>query len=324
MSRAALMTCVDPFVGLLGYYFYNRNFKNEIDRLYIICNNRWPELSKVLGDRVEADPRVVYRYFDREIGLEAVYKTFLEISNEPYLLFLEDDGYILKRGVVDFYFRGLEDGKYEVVGSPRPSCTPGLWEAGMRKFNLVREGGRDIGPNFWPNFFWIRRDLIEKTDQHFANKMFPAGERIDILDYIPEEDQIGDTFVWFSLQVRALTTRILEIPQVKAFPTWDDLSFYETEVGHKLDYIHAGSLSSGLECFFDHNSIARHQGAAKEEMEQRIAFWTIAANFELYDDVAEWKTKYLEGMEKMIDDLQLDRDRIKHKVDMFSKLLVWR
>ena len=321
MNRAVLMTSVDPFVALLGYHF-SKNYIDEIDKLYILCGHPWKELGEFVGDYLADDPKVVYKYLPQITPLDKMYNTLLDMSHERNVMFLEDDGFILKKGAVGHYFNELESGKYNIIGSPRASCTPGIWNQAKLKFKLNYEGAGDKGPNFWPCFLYTNRQLLEDTDRYFGDQRWEPHTYMHPLDWTTEEEEAGDTFVWMSLQMRALTGRILEIPQNKTIGNAYKKGDYIGDVGKHLDWIHAGSLSSGIEGFFDGNSYLRLKNTQKEELESRAAWWNIAMHLKPYDGVKGLKKDYVDGWRNFVQDLGLDTGNINKKISLFSTFLV--
>lgn len=159
-----------------------------------------------------------------------------------YLLFCEMDGIIFKPEIVHNYFLMLESGQYDVIGSPRMSCTPNIASIAQKKFGLDYTGLGDKGAGTWPCMLFIRRDLLMQTDLNFSNKGWKKGEQL--FGETLEEDGAMDTFGWMSLQLRALGAKFLDIPQNHIHP--DDLEKFNEGEGifhSDVGYIHIGSIS---------------------------------------------------------------------------------
>lgn len=176
-------------------------------------------------------------------------KNLITGAHEEYLMFIEDDAVVLKKEVIEGYFKDLEEDRFDVLGSPRISSSMELAEAAKNKFNLDYTGLGDKGPAFWPCFFFAKRSILLKTDLHFWPKGWKKGEYIKELDYTVEpEDVCGDVNWWVSIQLRHLGARIKEIPQYH-LPAYD---LIEYERGHwpwgalDIPYIHIGSLSAEI------------------------------------------------------------------------------
>lgn len=166
------------------------------------------------------------------------------VDDEDTLVLLEEDAFILDYSVIDRHVGHIDEGRYDLIGSPRMSCSPKLAEACSSMWGLDYTGPGDKGPNFWPCFFFIKAKHLKATDGHFTPKGWEKGEYIKELDWEVTEDVAGDTFVWASIQLRAMGLNILEVPQHHSSPY--DLVDYEVGAGifHKgVPWFHIGSLS---------------------------------------------------------------------------------
>lgn len=159
------------------------------------------------------------------------------------LLFIEMDGIVLSPSWVSACFDLL--GKYDVIGSPRFSCSKEIADVAQNRFNLNYEGEGDKGPAFWPNFFFVRREILLQTDLDFDPYGWRKGETL--YGHTFAEDVQGDTMVWMSLQLRELTDKILEIPQYHCSPY--DMEHYQSKIGifaENIPWVHLGSVSGNL------------------------------------------------------------------------------
>lgn len=177
---------------------------------------------------------------------EALKQMVLE-SKADYLLFCELDGIIFTKGIVDRYFSLLEENRYDIIGSVRMSCGREIARIAQERFGLDYTGEGDRGCAFWPNFLFIRREVLLKTDLDFQNHAWKTGDIL--LDRRVNQDDAGDTMVWLSLQLRELVpqNRILEIPQYHSCPT--DIEDYQNKTGifaPGVPWVHIGSVSGDL------------------------------------------------------------------------------
>lgn len=273
MSRSALL----PLYGEMYHYsglwmkFYER-WQHEVDHLYINHNTsgHGQSLAKLVN----------------------------EIDSE-YLMFVEEDGIIFKPGIVDKCFKALESGQYDVIGSPRMSCSPKIAELAKNKWNLNYEGEGDKGPNFWPNFFFVKRSILMQTDLNFANRAWQAGEQL--LGETLIETVAGDTMVWMSLQLRTIVPkdRILEIPQYHSCPTdFEDYTNNKNIWDGYCSWLHLGSASgdftpwhSEIERLEAERRIAWHEMCGKN-MKAEIEFFNLR-----YDNIAHFKEIYWEVLQ---------------------------
>lgn len=256
MSRSCFLPCwtqnnTYPEIGM-WMRFYER-WQNEIDELRVS--------------------------FDLPHG-ESLTKMVNETKAE-YLLFCEMDGIIFKKGVVDYYFKLLESDQYDIIGSPRMSCTPLVAEIAQKRFNLNYEGEGDKGPHFWPNFFFVKKSTLLKTDLNFMNKAWFPGEVLEGQQVT--EECSSDTMGWMSLQLREIVpaNRILEVPQYHTAP-WDMVD-YQNKRGifdGVAPWIHIGSISSPV--------FEPHTDMEQKELCKRLLWQSLCGK-----DVALWENMYL-------------------------------
>jgi len=166
-------------------------------------------------------------------------------TKHEYLLLIEQDAVILDPDFLDKCFKMVESGEVDFVGSPRMSCHPQIAKAAKDKWDLNYEGFGDKGPNFWPNFFICKRSDLLKTDLHFEAKSWRVGDHISELDYtVVDENISGDTFVWASIQLRAMGLKYHEVPQYHASPY--DIENHRKKEGlwdGKCPWFHFGSIT---------------------------------------------------------------------------------
>jgi len=319
LSRAAFVPCSDPFVSLLFSKLFKEVWQDEVDKLYVCYNS---DIDRKIVDYVEKrfreSPKVVWIYVDHGIGNGEPINKCLNICEEDLILLLEDDSYIYKKGAVDGCFKRIENGECDALGSPRGSCDNELYNIAMLRFKNPQGYYGDIGPNFWPAFFFVKRKDLLRTDQNFASKTFPAGAWVKELGWAPTVDQCSDTFVWASIQLRAMGLRFCYVPQCKIYPEHTSLRDLDP-----FGWTHSGSLSSGwsgrlLRGHFSPDKLSH--SAEFLEHARRVAFWTMAANLEDYEEIAEFKKEYLRGIEGVINQYGLDRERIAERINGFKMI----
>ncbi len=221
MTKAVFMSSGgDPFLISLVLKLLKERWYNEVDRFYINYNNhsRFPKevVAEFLGNCT--DPKIHLISHPNGIGTGIPLTEMTLISKEDLVMFLEEDGYIFNPGIVSKCFQMIENGETDIVGSPRGSCGEEIWDASKAKYGLDYTGYGDVGPNWWPNFFFCKRTDLLKTDLNFDGVNFPAESYCKELNHIFKELNSGDTFVWMSIQLRAMGLRSQSIPQHKADP----------------------------------------------------------------------------------------------------------
>ena len=322
MTRAAFISAGgDPFLILFMLRLFKR-WRDEVDQLYV-CYNAVisPEISDYLRKEFTKDSKVTWIFVPRQLGFGQPINECLAACTEDLILLLEDDGFIYKQGLVDQMFKKIETGECDALGSPRFSCTDGIANATKKKYHLSYSGTDDVGPNYWPNFFFVKRKDLLKTDLDFAGKGWKKGDYIKELDLNCAEAEAGDTFVWTSIQLRAQGIKIKDIPQHHASPTEIEdipLKRYNHKRGFN-GWIHGGSLSSGWSQFLV-DPPAAPTGVSIQEFETRAAFWEIASETEEVPD-KEFTAKFLAGIQNYVEKCRLDRKRIDQKKKFYRKLM---
>lgn len=325
MSRAIFLSAGgDPFIASLVVKLFQERWYDEVDKFYICYNNHSGvplEVAQEFISRVITEPKVQLIYHPRGIGNGMPITEMTLIAKEDLVMLLEDDGFIFDAGIVDKCFQKIESDLTDIVGSPRGSCGPEIWERSKEKYGLDYTGYGDVGPNWWPNFFFCKRADLLRTDLNFASITFKPGEYCKELDYIFKDINHGDTFVWACMQLRALGLRSHSVPQHHASPF--EIDEFENKtmnwIGDKPKWIHGGSLSSGWGGYLSNQVPDVSNESAMQEIETRVAFWTIASS--IIDGYKDFKYVYQKGIENLTNNAGLDRDRIGNKVGIYRSLM---
>ena len=327
MTKAVFVSsCGDPFITLLAHKLFKERWYDEADTFYINLNNHCGVPQDVIQEfcsKITADPKVHLIYHPRGIGNGRPITEMTLVSREDLVMLLEDDGFIFDSGIVSKCFQDIESDLCDAVGSPRFSCGTEIGEALQKKYNLDYSGYGDQGPNFWPCFFFCKREDLLKTDLDFSSKTFLPGEYSKEMDHTFKEVNHGDTFVWTCIQMRANGVRFHHIPQVKADP-------YELESKERKEmnwypqfqpvkWIHGGSLSAGWGGYLSGRVPDVSADISKREIESRVAFWVIASD--VIDGFEEFKVQYRAGIEQLITQADLDRGKIQAKVKFYKELM---
>lgn len=327
MSRAVFLSSGgDPFISMLVLKLFQERWYNEVDKFYICYNNHSGvplEVAQEFISRAIAEPKVELIYHPRGIGNGMPITEMAQIAKEDLVMLLEDDGFIFESGQVDKCFQKIESDLCDVVGSPRGSCGQEVWEASAKKYNLDYSGYGDQGPNVWPNFMFVKRKDLLKTDLDFGSHTWQIGEYSKELDHTFQNINHGDTAVWMCVQLRALGLRFQSVPQHHASPFEIDDQIKEEQNWHPTQqpfkWIHGGSLSSGWGGYLSNQVPDTSNDSAKQEIETRVAFWTIASS--VIDGFTEFKYAYQKGIESLIQNADLDRDRIGKKIGIYRALM---
>lgn len=326
MSRAAIISSSgDPFITLLVLKLFQERWYDEVDHVYIDYNSpiRKDVVSEFIS-RIIPDNKISLIYHPRGIGNGVPITEMIKIATEDNLLLLEDDGFIFTSGKVDEAFKRIESGEVDALGSPRFSCGAEIGEAMKQKYDLDYSGYGDVGPNFWPNFFFCKREDLLKTDLNCTSYAFEKDKFYSELNHTMSETQYGDTFVWSCVQLRHLGVRFADIPQFHADP-WEVENMNKNEgnfIKENPYWFHGGSLSTGWSGYLNLENPHPHDTTdetVKREMESRVAFWMICST--VIDGFVGFKFDYQKGIENLINNCHLDRDRIGKKVGIYRGLM---
>jgi len=310
MTRAAIAPCGgDPFVALLFLHNFKTVWQDEVDKLYVHYDAQRDEPTRrYIEKRFKEHPKVAY-LDDNFINLTTAMRACFEACKEDLIMLTEDDGYITEKGILEPYFNMLERNETDMVGSPRGSASSGFLQACKRK-------GWGPEPFFDPCFFFMKKEHLIKTDLIFGDVHFKKGQYVKELDWTTEnDDECVDTLGWINVQLRNMNLRFHCLPLCKIFPQYEKI-----EDMPPLGFVHAGSLSSGWRGEYIRGrffSVGTDYGLGRD-YDKRVAFWLIAANLEEYNEVADLKKKYLEGIEKLISISGLNRERIQRLINSFK------
>lgn len=325
MTRAVFLSAGgDPFIGLFTHYLFKKYWYEEADKFYVCLNNHSGVPKEVIKEYITNlvdDPKVELIYHPRGIGNGMPITEMTKIATEDLVMLLEDDGFIFTPSKVNEYFSMIEKDLTDAVGSPRFSCAEEIAQVSAKKYGLNYEGLGDKGPNFWPNFFFMKRNDLLKTDLNFGSIQFKEGDYCKELDHTFAGVAHGDTFVWACIQLRALGLRFSECPQFHADP--DEIRNKEhgeiNWAGGKPFWLHGGSLSASWGGYLSGQAPVFPDETAKKEMESRVAFWKIASD--VVDGFVDFKREYQQGIEALIDKAKLDRKRIGQKISIYRSVM---
>lgn len=349
-SRAVILPYPgDPF--LLHYWlkFFDEVWGSEVDKLYVYLNSPIEkEVVDYIRDLCARNPKINFTYNPQQIEHGDVINRALDIVTEEYVMLVEDDGFIFKKGMVDQCFRWLESGEYDIVGSKRGSCSMEILSRASMLWGISYTGEGDQGCNFWPNFFFTKKQTLLATDRRFGARTWKRGEEILPLSrpgdtYLAQDELVtGDTFVNTSLQLQATfpQNRIKYVPQYHGSP--DDLE--HSTRGYNLwddiaPWCHIGSLSSGVGGILvddQGRSLARrmldepkgspripdycHTDQEKNEWERRAQWWLTFWENREPDKINEFANLYHNAVYNLIGQYDLSMARITRRQRIYKQL----
>lgn len=316
----------DPFLSLFVLKLFKERWHDEIDKFYICYNNHAGvplEVAQEFISRAITDPKVELIYHKSGVGNGMPITEMAKIAKEDLVMLLEDDGFIFQPGAVNKCFQDIESDLTDIVGSPRFSCGTEIGEASKLKYDLDYSGYGDQGCNWWPNFFFCKREDLLRTDLDFGSHTFKPGDYCKELDYTFKDINHGDTFVWACMQLRALGLRSHSVPQHHAGPFEITDKENHEQNWHPTQswfpWIHGGSLSAGWGGYLSGAIPDVSNDSAMQEMETRVAFWMICQ--QAIEGFEEFKLAYIKGQNELVTKVGLDWDRIHKKIKIYKELL---
>lgn len=244
MSRAILLPSTgDPYITAAWITAYKKYCEQHVDKLYVCINSSLEEkVANYVVDSFKALGAEVLQ-FDKHLDHGPALTSLLDICKEDYVFVAEDDFYIQHPTILDQWFKEVESGNIDMIGSKRGCVGPEIIKSTVSKFNLTSP--LDHQPNFWPCLIVVKASDLRRTDKNFAAKRFEAGKHIPQLSFTPTVSTGGDTFVWASIQLRALGLKIKDVNQNRFIdvitsgnfpPPWVHLGSSSTSLnGHLLD-----------------------------------------------------------------------------------------
>lgn len=324
-TRAVLLpSTADPF--LMRQWFKSFEiWKDEVDKIYVLLNS-------------DADPVLAAQSFIYigSILLSAVGKDkfwiegtmpkidhgpaidqMLEVCTEDLILLIEEDALVFKKGVVDEYFKLIEDGEYDLVGSARGSTGKEIWKRG----NELWPDTPEQAPHFWPNFLFCKRADLLKTDRNFSAKAWYKGDYIKELDLtITDEVIYADSFVWASIQLRAKGLRVKLVEQYHSrIEDLEDFTQVKGIFDRKAPWVHIGSLSGWWNVLMAEE--LQFRIGEVNEWERRASFWLLCYENSEPDKLPEFRERYKKGIDRLIDEYTLSLPRVKYRADLYRRLI---
>lgn len=327
MSRAALLaTAGDPLTTMTVYKLFKERWYDEVDAFYININNHCGVPKEVIAEMLSTlsqDPKIHLVYHPRGKGNGPPVTELVRICDQDLILLLEEDGFIFDSGIINSCFQKIESDLVDAVGSPRFSCGVEVGDAAQKKFNLNYSGYGDVGPNFWPNFFFCKRSDLLRTDMDFGSHTWQPGEYSKELDHAFKEINHGDTFVWACVQLRALGLRFENVPQHHAGPFEVQDKKKGEQNWHKLTqpfhWLHGGSLSAGWGGYLSGRTPDVSNESAMQEIETRCALWLLC--HDIVEGFGEYRALYKEGIKGLVDRAGLSYPRIDAKYFLYKELM---
>ncbi len=201
----------DPFLLNFWLLLYGKYWCGECDKIYVTICHDDIKLSPAIRD---FNLRLLAKY--PEIQVESIpYSTPPEMGNQfsyktsskddGLVGFIESDGFVFTRGLVDQCFRLLEQDQDIVCPHWTLIDEPYVWSEFHHK-------------GFMRCFFFSKRSLLDKIDMDFMPKNMKRGDILPNSAIRIDHDMPMDCFGWISLQLAMLAPKITFVPANVANP----------------------------------------------------------------------------------------------------------
>lgn len=254
MISLLLPTPGDPLI--LETWMCNfRKYEHLIDECLICVNHLITDytfteetnekLNKFYESFKSEKVKIYYNHNINNHGL--ILKYLYEKSKGDIIFLMEDDNLILDVSILEFNLNKIKNNECDIIGIQRNCCSEKLIEIFYKKYDRSNVG-------FWPTNFLCKRNLLNKTDLNFSEKVFNSAELIKELNYIPNEPLYSDTMVFLSLQLHSLTNNICYI-KTSYHSSIDDVTYLSIKENknESIGDLHIGSLSSIYNLFLFDN-----------------------------------------------------------------------
>lgn len=252
MSNAVLLPTIgDPLLLNLWLDSYEKIWSNEVDNAYMLMTSdvKAP-IRNWITKRAEALGWQVFH--EKTVGQHGDnIRKLLHLCNDNQIVLLEDDVFVLQPGQLSACFNRLQPGVVDCIGSTRLSASQGLVKRQREIFDLSGSSPEHAicdCPHLWPSLVFCSPKLLLATDQYFNSDTWDPGTYLQPLDWTTIDTETGDTFVWTSIQLRAMGCKFGYVHQYHAGPV--DLQQQHSQEGlfvpGGVPWVHFGSLSTGI------------------------------------------------------------------------------
>lgn len=169
----------------------------EVDALYLIDSDmNFDELDRARIAQYIPQVHILKRELDGHHWVQ--FKWAIPQIKEQNMLFLDNDVVITQSGIIDGWFKSLEDGNLDFVGSFDGSG--GMHDLIVEKYPVMKLAGNRMGSYY---FILTQRLLKELKEYTFEPNYFEVGTYIPELDHTTVEGDWLDSFGWFTLKMLA-------------------------------------------------------------------------------------------------------------------------
>jgi len=220
----------DPYLAMFVKKIYERHWKDDIKELLILVNGNNRKVVDFIKEYWNYDEKVSYiETWYEPFPVGKLYTTLYPHAKGDIIQIMDMDNFILRKNVLSEFGSQITSGGYDVIGSQSHAASRRIYELATSKWGHSRLNDSML--------LIAKRILDQVEDVDFSRKRWNAGDHIKPLGWtVPttfppdyrQQYECADTIAYLSFQIWAITKKIRIIPI--SCP----------------DYIHAGSLSSGV------------------------------------------------------------------------------
>lgn len=350
MSRAVLVgTNAYPYLIVYWLELAKKYWLDEVDVIYVAVSQPAHQ-APWLWTRayLESQPKVKVIHTKRNWP-ESLTSVAKQISEDAVCL-MHDDQFVLQKGIMDRYFKLVEDEK-RVVTEMHPIFSPKdmVEELMVKKWPdilpIQTEDG--IQFSFYVNFTFVDGDMFRKTSLDFGEYKIPVGQHSDLLDWTPVfHPFISDTNFKFNLELYNQGAKVTPIKRMM-YSHYIQQNYGIEKFMHELNYdtthLHLQTMAyhiNGL--YYDYNereALEKQSGgtvARKIENEKAsagILAWRQDKVFKIalikefltvndFDGIAKYRDHTKNELKWIIDRFNFDRRQINKLQTTFHKLFM--
>lgn len=221
MKTAALLpTPGDPLLARYWCENYRQMWQGEVDELIVYVNGPDGAAHSIYRDY----GATVHASIGRQ-GHGQAMRRLLGWTDADVVVFMEDDAFVRRPGVVAKALDLVRTGEVDVIGCPRGGMDPAIGTAAVEKWGECSGPDGSSGYGLWPAFLFARTIDLRETSQRFESTTWGTGETIPGLGYTVPSPMTTDTMsaVAFELHDRlevTLTVNHKELDQKRldAYP----------------------------------------------------------------------------------------------------------
>lgn len=345
-SRAVFLPAKgDPFLLHLWMMLYNRDWIDEVDRVYVSVDQKsltreehdphaeWMSTDDFVIDFLEQNKKVT-AIRNHDVGISGNYINIFnhcKSCKEKYIAIIQEDAFVFEKGTINRQFERIEQGIVDVVGTPMMCYTPSFNKQLGPLFGKESLFLMDHGYSLWQNFLFMKQSDIIQLDIA-GSDIYPhtwwKGVKIDILGITPEEDVDVDVLVPPILHFRKQGKRIGLVPQILAYT--NHLDYLESQLGpsglwERVEgWCHVTCLSSIIAICIDKDlSLLNLPEGSWEAINNRVKWWLMC--WEMYHDrcteIKEFSDYYKLAIDTAIKNCHIDQGVLRSDINKLKNML---